>query len=337
MSTTSTKTPAATTNGTLPEPSQLTISEKFVSKVEKQFVAEMGEPLSWTPLQRALAQHLYVKVDNALVALELKRSKASSKKNDPPITWENVNMNKLAMDAVSRVTLELDAAIPNHIHVIPYLSSATGKYDIDLRIGYAGVDHCRRKFAVDPPLEIRYQLVHETDKFSHGVRNGIAYVEFEQSQPFSPGEVIGGFGYVSYDDPRKNRVIIVEYREFEKAMKASKGVEFWGGEQTTWENNKRVAAGFDEKFRKEMQYKTVVHRVCAKIALDSAKVNSANLAALSDAQIDDYADEMDQEVAQFANVEVLELPVGSGPQAPPKSQEVRQESPAPNAEKGLPF
>lgn len=314
MSTTSTKTPAATTNGTLPEPSQLTISEKFVSKVEKQFVAEMGEPLSWTPLQRALAQHLFVKIDSALQALELKRFRAPSKKSDPAITWEHVNMTKLAMDAVSRVTLELDAAIPNHIHVIPYLNGTTKKYDVDLRVGYMGVDHCRRKFAVDPVVDIRYQLVHETDRFSHGVRNGIAYVEFEQTSPFNPGEVVGGFGYITYDDPRKNKVVIVEYREFEKAMKASKGTEFWGGIQAAYEDGKRVAGEFDEKFRKEMQFKTVVHRVCAKIALDSSKVNSASLAAISDAELDYIEVEMDSEAQELANKSALELPE---PQAVP--------------------
>src|SRR5262249_46856929 len=154
-----------------------------------------------------------------------------------------------------------------------YPNSRTKLYDVDLRPGYMGEDHCHRKFAINPPLDIWYQLVHETDEFSYGKNiEGGDWVKFEQTSPFKPGEVIGGFGYITYDDPRKNRVVIVEYREFEKAMKASKGVEFWGGVQDQWVDGddgkrKKVKGEFDEKFQKEMMYKTVVHRVAAKLPL----------------------------------------------------------------------
>ncbi len=288
-------------------PTPMTISERFVQKVERQFVAEMGSPISWTPLQKALAQHLYVKIDAALSALEIKRASNSYKKNDPPITWENVNMTKLAIDACNRVNVGLDANIPNHIHVIPYLNKRTGKYDVDLRIGYTGVDHCARNFATDPPIDIKYQLVHETDVFKYGTQHGIAFYDYQQTSPFDPGKVIGGFGYVSYEDPRKNQVVIVEAREFEKARKASGGVEFWGGEQTGWVDGKKVNTGYDEKFEKEMQFKTVVIRVTKKIALDPSKINAATLSAISEAHMDAIDAEITEEVAANANREPLSL------------------------------
>lgn len=285
----------------------LTPAEKFVARVEKQFAAEMGSPVAWTQLQKTLAQHLFAKIDAQLNVLEIKRSKDKYKKDDPEITWANVNMTKLAVDAVSRVSLELDAFLPNQINVIPYLNGRTGKYDVDLRIGYMGVDAITRKFALDPVLDIEYQLVHETDKFSYGTRDGVAYRNFEQTSPFSPGEVIGGYVYVTYNDPRKNKVIIVEYREFEKAMKASGGTQFWGGVQKEWADKPgggrhQVETGYDEKFRKEMMFKTVVLRGCKKLALDPAKINSVIASELDAIDV-----EVTAEADTYANQEILSL------------------------------
>lgn len=318
-------TPAAPPAAEVIEP---TISEKFIAKVQRQFQSEMGSPLAWTPLQRTLGQHLYLKIDASLRDLEIKRQKNNAKRDDPPITWANVNMTKLALDSVHRINLELDALIPNHIHVIPYLNGRTKQYDVDLRIGYMGVDHCHRRFSIDPPLDIRYQLVHDTDKFSYGENGGIAYVNFEQTNPFSPGTVIGGFGYITFEDPRKNRVIIVEYREFEKARRSSYGTEFWGGPETKWVKedgrNVKVETGeYDERFEKEMQYKTVVLRVANKLPLDPNKVNVAAWDTITAAEIQMVQDDVDQQISQHANKETLALDERKqvGPVVPPKRRE----------------
>ena len=297
-------------------PQTATIAQNFVAKIEKQFQGELGQGVNWTTLEQRLAQHLYIKIDGALKALEGKRASNNFKKDDPPITWDNVNMAKLATDAVHRVNLALDALIANHIHVVPYLNKLTKKYDVDLQIGYVGEDHCHRRFAKDEILDIRYQLVHETDTFNYGsTPEGIAWYKYDQTSPFSPGEVIGGFGYISYADPRKNRVVIVEYREFEKAEKASRGVEFWGGIQTEWVKdeatgrNKKVDGQYDEKFRKEMMYKTVVRRVTAKIALDPIKVNTPSWNAVQESRMDAIDAAITAEAEEIGNGQVLELPV----------------------------
>jgi recombination protein RecT len=284
-----------------------TVSEKFVQRVERQFVAEMGGGINWSPLQKSLAQHLYVAIDNALQAAEIRRSGNKNKANDPPITWDNVNMAKLAFDAVHRISLELDAAIKNHIFVIPYLNNRTKKYDLDLRIGYGGVDHTRRKFSTDKILDITYQLVYEGDKFSIDRSAGWEQPVYEPKDYFQPGPVVGGFGYIQYDNPRLNRVIVVQFREFEKAMKASMGVDFWGGVQRVWDDKaKRMVDGeYDEKFKQEMMYKTIVHRVCAKIGLDPAKVNAASLAAIREADESAVLARLDTEELEQANKQSL--------------------------------
>lgn len=304
-----------------------TISESFVLKVERQFKAELGSPTAWTQLQKTLAQHLYLKIDASLAAAEIKRGRNSTA---PAFTWANVNMVKLALDAVHRVHLGLDALLANHIHVIPYLNSRTQKYDLDLRIGYKGKDHVHRRFAIDPPLDVLYQLVHETDNFSYGRgADGVAWIKYEQTNPFNPGEVIGGFGYIIYEDPRKNRVVIVEYREFEKARKASKGTEFWGGMQQVWENGRKVDGQVDEKFEKEMQFKTVVHRVTEKIALDSSKVNQSILDAMAESEMDAVESQMEAEVAENGNGQMLAIDPAADPIIDADFSQEGEETPPP--------
>lgn len=307
------------------EQKPLTISQSFEQKVRRQFEAEMGSAINWTPLQATLAQHLYVKIDRSLAELEIKRSSDSYKKDNPLIVWDNVNMVKLTIDAVARIALELDATLNNHIHIIPYLNKRTGKYDVDLRIGYEGNDAIHRKFSPWHIKKIVYKLVHDDDTFDI-VENehGGEKPEYKRGNHFQPGEVIGGYGHVQCEDPSLDRVFAVEYREFEKAEKASKGVEFWGGIQTRWENRQKVEGEYDDKFRKEMQYKTVVTRVCKSIPLDTSKIHNALQTIINEAQMDYIEAEVANEAAQFANQETLYLPSANPETADEESGEGSQ-------------
>jgi recombination protein RecT len=253
-----------------------TVSERFVAQVQTQFVAEMGSALQFTDYEKTLAQHMYLKVDSQIKAQAAKGT---------PIEWSKVNLNKLALDTVHRIGLGLDALIPNHIHPIPYLNNKTGKYDLDLRIGYVGKDYCRRKMAVEQPLDIDYQLVYDTDKFvpiMKSIKNEIESFEFEIANPFDRGKVLGGFGYISYQDPKKNKLVMVTMRDFNKARAASKTADFWG----------------EAKWEQEMMFKTLVHRVTDKISLDPTKVNAKSYAYV-DAQ--ESEDGIDREIAENAN------------------------------------
>jgi recombination protein RecT len=303
--------PATVTNG------QGTISEKFVARIEKQFAAELGSPVSWTPIQRTLAQHLYVRCDQALIDAESRRQSNRNKTSDPPITWANVDMTKLTMRAVHCVALELDAYAKNQLFFVPYLNKRTGKYDVDIRIGYAGEDHCSRKFALDEIVDIRYQLVYKGDAFGiHTNDHGVEVYTYQPADYFEPGPVIGGFGYVMYADPRKNRVIPIARREFDKAQRAAQGTEFWGGPQARWENGKRVEGEFDEKFYNEMCYKTIVHRVNKTIPKDPTRVNMAVLDQMTSESVDAVDAEFATEIEDRANATPLALPEANSDQAP---------------------
>jgi len=265
-----------------------TTSQRFVEAVERQFRAELGSALHFTQHEKILAQHLFVKIDSVLKELEAKRQE-SGNKSMPAYAWENINLSKLAIDAVHRINLGLDALIPNHIHPIPFLNKRTKKYDLDLRVGYQGKLFTRMELAVERPKDIIISLVHETDTFIPHMRshsNPIEHYEFKINNPFDRGKVIGGFGYIVYDDPTKNRLVIVTPRDFEKAEKASQTNAFWG----------------DDKWRLEMMRKTVIHRVADQIPLDPRKINAPSYAYVEAQEADSFEDEVDK----YANTIVID-------------------------------
>ena len=289
--------------------SEPTVSERFTGMVIKELASTTGSGVALSEDQKRLAQHLFVKIDATLNALEVKRSQQD--KNGTPIVWANVNMQKLALDAMHRIELGLDALIPNHIHPIPYLNKKTGKYDLDLRIGYAGKDYYRRGVALEKPKDIIYELVYSTDKFvahkrSLG-REGDSY-EFEITQPFDRGDVVGGFGYIMYEDPSKNRLILLTEKDFQKSKKIAKSSNFW----------------VDNPI--EMRYKTIVHRVTDKLTMDPRKV-TASVAAVEQQE---YEAEVASEIEREANQDVIDVkaePAGdTAEENPPMSEQEKAEA-----------
>lgn len=233
-------------------------SARFQADVERQFEAELGRGRQFTDFEKRLTQHMFLKVDQALKAAEERR------KQGKEFNWNTIDRQKLALDTVHRVSLGLDALIPNHIWPVTYWNTKKNAYDVDLRIGYVGQDYVARAHAMEPPLQILYELVHSSDTFKALPRSGSREVEgyeFEINSPFDRGAIVGGFGYLVYDDPRKNRLILVTERDFARSKKASKS-SFWADNDV------------------EMHLKTVYHRVASRIPLDPQKVNATAAAAL---------------------------------------------------------
>ena len=288
-----------------------TDSEKFTNMVIAEFSATVSDGMQMEPHQRKLAQHIFVKIDAVLKELEAKRA-SSGQTQKQPIVWANVNLNKLALDAIHRIDLGLDALIPNHIHPIPYLNGKTQKYDLDLRIGYVGKDFYRRKVAIDPPdFPPIYELVHENDHFKVLKKSSTREVEtyeFEITNPFDRGEVIGGFGYLAFKEPKKNMLILVTPKQFKRSEDAARTKDFW------------------QKDREAMLLKTVVHRVTDKMAIDPLKAT----ASMFIVEAEEGEAEFEGEVKERANVKVIEAefkiieePAAAGPETtgqPPDQQ-----------------
>ncbi len=293
---------------------EATSSEKFTSMVIREFSSLAGG-IEMSPLQKRLAQHLFIKIDVTLKGLEAKRLKDN--KGGSAIIWQNVNLPKLAIDAVHRVDLGLDALILNHVHPIPYWNSTAKKYDLDLRVGYVGQDYYRREMALFPPAAILYELVYTSDKFrpiKRSQTNQVDDYEFEITAPFDRGEIVGGFGYIIYDDPRMNVLVIVAEKDFLKSRSKAKANEFW--------NENPV----------EMRYKTLVHRVTSKLAIDPAKVNASYAAVEADESLA-FERDIAEEILAEAHTEVLtegeavETSEEVDPKVDPETGEILEEKP----------
>lgn len=270
------------------EPRKATPAERFTTNVTTMFEAEAGTPVAFTDYERRLAQHLFIRIDASLKEAESKRTD----KTKPPIIWQNVNMSKLAIDAVNRVQLGLDALLPATVYPIAYLNGKTNQYDLDLRIGYRGEDYYRREVAVDPPVDIRYELVYSTDKFTPIMRSGKHAqedYEFEITSPFNRGDVVGGFAYLIYSDPTRNKIIVVGKDKFDKSKATAKAGDFWA------------------KYYEEMCYKTLVHRATAHLMPDPKKVNAAYV-AVEEQERDARATGAQREADALENADTLDIP-----------------------------
>lgn len=288
-----------------------TISARFVEAITREFISTAGDlPVKFDEKKKRLAQHLFIQMDAELAVLEKKRLDSGSKgQNKPEIAWKNINMIKLALDAMRRIELGLDALIPNHISIIPYLNGRTKQYDVDLRIGYAGNDYYRRKMAVEVPVDIRYELVHETDKLvviKKSATIDVETYEFEVSKPFERGKVVGGFGYIIFTDKAKNELVLVSEEDFLASKGYSQTDKFWGPHPNA------------------MRYKTLVHRTTSKLQIDPDKVTpayavvEAEEAALLADEKRSPEEHLSDSVREQANKEVIDIK--PEPETPARSE-----------------
>lgn len=278
-----------------------TASERFAMAVEKQYGSEVGN-LHMTEYDKTLAQHLFVKADAAMIEMNAKKGP-----NDIMVTWKTVNMRKLAMDAVNRVQLGIDALIPGHLYPIAYYNNKTKQFDLDLRVGYKGELYYKQRASLKPIKDVRVELVYDTDQFTvykKGASCEIEGYDFKVTSPFERGELVGGFGYIEYERQEDNVLVILSRAEIERyraSSKASNG-NFWGG------------------WYEQMAYKTIVHRLMDKIVLDPTKINVTAMARVE-------ADEQRQTNAGPASVLLedepmtIELDEDNAADAPHEQQE----------------
>ena len=284
------------------EKSEETYSQRFTAMVVREFGSQVGT-LELSPYQQVLAKHLFIGIDKALRDQEAKRVKDG--RDTMPLVWSNVNMQKLAIDAVHRIELGLDALIPNHIHMVPYWNKKLNKYDLDLAIGYVGKDYYKREMAIEKPVNIIYELVHETDTFKplmKSATNEIESYEFAVNNAFQRGPVIGGFGYIMYEDPTKNKLVLVSKDSMNKSKGLAKTNTFWSA------------------YEENMQMVVVVRRVTAELKVDPKKVNASYMAV-------EYDDNR-AEIERSANQDVIDIEAETG-----ESKQEEQKAAAPEKEK----
>jgi RecT family. len=300
------------------EAPQQTQSERFMNMVIAQFSSGVDKSVALTQFQRRLAQNYFISLDASLKAAEEKRLAKSEKYRDLlPMTWLNVNMEKLARDVVTYARVGFDPAQKNHINMVPFKNSKTNKYDIGFIEGYRGLELKAVKYGLDVPDHIPVELVYSTDRFrpvKKDARNPIEGYELEITQPFDRGDIIGGFYYHSFSRaPEKNKLVIFSLKDILKRRPDKASSEFWGGEKDVWENNKKVGKEQVDGWYEKMCWKTIYRAAYGDITIDSQKIDDDYM-RLSQLE-QEYAERfVDQEIADNANRNIIDV-------TPPESKE----------------
>lgn len=257
----------------------ITPSERFTNMVMAKFSGVAGSAIEISGYQKRLIQNYFISTDMTLKAAEEKRLKKSENYRDPiPVTWENVNLEQLAMDVIACSKIGYDPALPNHISMIPYKNNTTKKYDIGFVEGYRGKELKARKYGFEVPDNVIVELVYSKDKFrplKKDATHDKESFEFEVSEnPFVRGDIVGGFYYHEYyNEPRKNKLMFYSKADIEKRKPEYASAEFWGGEKAKYENGKKVGTEHVDGWYDEMMWKTLFRMAYGIIPIDSEKID----------------------------------------------------------------
>jgi recombination protein RecT len=265
-------------------------SERFTNAVIKEFSSNNGT-VTITPFQKKLCQNYFIKIDQTLKDAEKKRlAKSPENRDELPLSWENVNMAKLAVDVIAFSSVELDPTQPNHINMIPYKNTANQKYDMGFVIGYRGMELKAKKYGLEVPNDVVVELVYSNDKFKQHKKdrnNPVESYEYEIINDFDRGEVVGGFWYHDFKDaPDKNKIKVFSLKEIEKRKPKYASAEFWGGEKDKWVydqktgKNKKEGKEKIEGWFEEMALKTISRHAYNAITIDSKKIDDNYLSII---------------------------------------------------------
>ena len=181
---------------------------------------------------------------------------------------------------------------------------------MNLMPGYEGLRYVAIKYAIYPIIDIRVELIHKNDKFKMTSKNNVECYEFDIENPFDRGEVIGGFGYIRYQDETRNKLVVMSKAELLKRKPSTAAAEFWGGEKDKWENGKKVGTETIEGWQEEMLYKTMVRATCKKVPLDPKKINESYIYVMESAEnyyVESQEDKVNQEIEENANKELIDI------------------------------
>jgi recombination protein RecT len=302
-------------------------SERFVTYVVKEFGKDVNERT------QGLVHGYFVGISRALQVAEENRIQKNKNNtdhkwdNNVPVVWGNVSLPDLAKDIVINAKLGLDMTIPNHLSPIPFFNYKTQKYCVSLMKGYVGCQIMAEKYAIHKPKAVTVELVYSKDYFvpvKKSRENPVECYDFEIKEPFDRGTLRGGFGYIEFDDPARNKLVIMTMADIMKRKPEHASVEFWGGVKTKKVWNKEKKAYEEEEVQvegwlEEMCTKTIKREVYSPkyLPLDPAKIDDNYQAAI--ARDLHYAElDAEREIEENANTVTVaptpELPPPTDPQ-----------------------
>lgn len=280
---------------------ELSHSERFTNEVCRLLKANTKVEVS--EAQRKLISSYFIKLDMTIKAAELKRLAKSDANRTLPITWANVNMEKLANDTMMHSKIGLNPMQPNHLHFAPFKNNSINKYDLVFTIGYRGCEIKAKRYGLNMPKNVIVELVYSTDYFEplkKDAKNEVENYIFSIKKPFSRGDIVGGFYYHVHENPRQNRLRIFSMADIEKRIPKTASVEFWGGEKDEWVNGQKTGNKIKvEGWRDEMAWKTIYRSAFNDITIDGDKVDDAYVSTV-DEEFTSY-EEVKTEIPATAN------------------------------------
>ena len=298
---------------------ELNMSERFMQKVMSEFGGNVAGELRINDYQRTLIQGYFVAIDRALKMAEEERLRKNGNNRDHkydnplPITWANVNLPELALDVVHYARLGLDMMQPATLYPIPYRNKKANRYDITLMEGYNGIRYIAENYALIRPKSVTVEVVYKNDTF-HPLKksrsNPVESYEFEITNPFDRGEIVGGFGYIEYADASRNELVIMTMKDVMKRKPAYASANFWGGTATEYKDGQKQTVE-KEGWLDEMVRKTIIREVYGgkHIPRDPRRIDeSYQQMKQQEARLRAAADDVRQEINVTANTVPLEEP-----------------------------
>jgi recombination protein RecT len=339
---------AATPQEQTPATAAMSASQRFTNKVLLEYATNAPQGvIQLNEQQRRLVQGYFVVIDRALKTAENDRLKKNKDNRDHaydnnlPYGWNTVNMTDLALDAVHYARMGLDMQEKNHLHPIPYANKKNGCYDITFMLGYSGIQFISEKYALVPPKSVTVEVVYSNDTFKPIKKNSahpIESYEFEITSPFDRGEIIGGFGYIEYDEPAKNTLVIMSIKDILKRKPKYASANFWGGKSKVWENGKRVEVEL-EGWLDEMCRKTLIREVYSGkyIPRDPSKIDD-NYQYMREREVVYAETKVANEAIENANKTAIDIPKSEPLQIPNNSisEQNQQEEQPPVSDNGDP-
>lgn len=313
-------------NEMVQQKTEVTPSDRFTNAVLKEFPSPGNQPLELTNFQRKLIQNYFIKIDGVLKESEVKRLGKSEQYRDAlSYNWNNVNMNKLAQDVVAYSMIGLDPLQKNHINPIPYKNSKTQKFDITFIEGFNGLELKSKKYGFDVPTNVIFELKYSSDKFKSvkkNINNKIESYEFEITDDFNRGTLDGGFYYMEYENPEKNKLVVLNREQIEKRKPQYASAEFWGGEKDEYKNGSKTGEKIKiEGWEDEMYLKTIKRHCWNSINIDSEKIDEHLLRIITNendrvpqAVMEDIERNANKEELGFADISDAEVVEDEAPE-----------------------
>ena len=327
------------------KPSQ---SERFTAMVMAQY-GKTGSAYTFTEREKQLIRNYFISIDQMLSKTEAERQRKNAANrnheydNVLPYSWNTIDLQQLAQDLAHYARVGLDMMEDNTLFAIPYKDNKGSKYTVTLMEGYNGIRYQAEKYALDPFKAVTVEVIYQNDVFrvvKKDSRNPVEGYEFEIPNPLDRGKPIGVFGYIEFDDPAKNKLVVFSEADVMKRKPKYASPEFWGGEKTIYENGKPVKTRL-EGWLPEMFEKTMKREIYGskRIPRDPDKIDeSYQYIRQREQQYEDIV--IEAEVAQNGNGAPIVLPENPVPEQPiPPAQD--EETPAlppeedPDAEAGF--